>query len=43
MDKEITLTLIANAGILIEYDGTGLLVDGIHHDATSRFRPCFLG
>jgi len=39
MNKDITLTLIANAGILIEYDGTGILVDGVHHDATSRFSP----
>jgi hypothetical protein len=27
----IKITLIANAGVLVEHNGVGLLVDGIHH------------
>ncbi len=37
MQKDITLTLIANAGVLVEYAGTRLLIDGIHHNTDLPF------
>ena len=30
MDKTLRVTLVANAGLLLEYNGTTLLVDGIY-------------
>lgn len=35
--QSITITLVANAGVLIEHNGTGLLVDGIHHEPGHLF------
>ncbi len=32
MQTTIQTILIANAGVLIEYAGTGILVDGVHHE-----------
>lgn len=32
MNDRITFTLVANAGVLVEYNGVGILVDGIHHE-----------
>ncbi|MGE4401540.1 MAG: MBL fold metallo-hydrolase [Desulfobulbus sp.] len=37
MNETITLTLIANAGVLVEYNGIGVLVDGIHHEKEHPF------
>lgn len=31
MQNNIEITLIANAGVLVEHAGIGLLVDGVHH------------
>jgi L-ascorbate metabolism protein UlaG (beta-lactamase superfamily) len=31
------ITLVANAGVLVEHDGVGLLVDGIHHQEGHPF------
>lgn len=33
----IKITLVANAGILIEHKGVGLLVDGVHHEEGHPF------
>lgn len=33
----IDITLVANAGVLVEYDGRGLLVDGIHQEEGHPF------
>ncbi|MFW5488194.1 MAG: MBL fold metallo-hydrolase [Desulfovibrio sp.] len=32
MNHFVDVTLIANAGVLVECDGVGVLVDGIHHE-----------
>jgi len=32
MQNNIHITLIANAGVLVEYAGIGLVVDGVHHE-----------
>ena len=37
MEKSIKLTLIANAGVLVHYNGIGLLIDGIHHEQGHPF------
>ncbi|WP_028582594.1 MBL fold metallo-hydrolase [Desulfogranum japonicum] len=37
MGDEIKITLIANAGVLVEHKGVGLLVDGIHHEEGHLF------
>ncbi|WP_027721772.1 MBL fold metallo-hydrolase [Maridesulfovibrio zosterae] len=37
MTDLIKITLIANAGVLVEYNGTGILVDGIHHEEGHPF------
>lgn len=39
VSDRITITLVANAGVLVEYKGTGLLVDGIHHQKGHPFSP----
>ncbi len=36
-EKDITVTLVANAGIYVQYDGIGILVDGIHHERAHNF------
>jgi L-ascorbate metabolism protein UlaG (beta-lactamase superfamily) len=38
MSKErVTATLVANAGVLVEYNGVRLLVDGLHHEEGHPF------
>lgn len=37
MAEDLAITLVANAGVLVEYDGVGLLVDGIHHEKGHPF------
>ena len=37
MKKNIKITLIANAGVLVEHMGIGLLVDGVHHEQGHSF------
>lgn len=39
MENEITATLVANAGILLEYNHTRILIDGIHYDRRHYFSP----
>ncbi len=36
-NKAITVSLVANAGVFIESNGIGLLVDGIHHEEGHPF------
>lgn len=36
-NDSIKITLVANAGVLVEYNGVGLLVDGIHHEEGHPF------
>ncbi|WP_027184422.1 MBL fold metallo-hydrolase [Desulfovibrio inopinatus] len=37
MANTIDITLIANAGVMVEQNGTGLLVDGMHHEGGHPF------
>lgn len=37
MNDCIKITLVANAGVLVEHNGIGLLVDGIHHEEGHPF------
>jgi len=39
MNDCIKVTLVANAGVLIEHNDIGLLVDGIHHEPGHPFSP----
>jgi len=39
MNKAVQVTLIANAGVLFEYQGIRVLVDGLHHETSSEFSP----
>ena len=39
MDKPVTVTLVANAGVLIEYRGRKLLLDGIFHAESHEENP----
>lgn len=32
MSDSVEVTLVANAGVLVRYQGSGILVDGIHHE-----------
>ena len=37
MDDFIKITLVANAGVHVEYNGLGILVDGVHHEEGHPF------
>jgi len=37
MQNNVHITLIANAGVLVEHAGIGLLVDGVHHEQGHDF------
>lgn len=37
MKDNVLITLIANAGVLVEYKGTKILIDGIHYDNRHYF------
>lgn len=39
MNDSIKITLVANAGVLVEHNGLGFLVDGIHHEEGHPFSP----
>jgi len=37
MSDCVKITLVANAGVLVEHNGVGLLIDGIHHETGHPF------
>lgn len=37
LNENVSMTLIANTGVLVEYDGIKILVDGIHYDSEYHF------
>ena len=37
IDKKYKITYIANAGVLIEFCGTKILIDGIHYKKNRLF------
>lgn len=39
MSNDIDIRMVANAGVLVEHDGAGLLVDGIHREGGHPFSP----
>jgi len=38
-ESEVTITLVANAGVMIGHGGVGFLVDGVHHEMDQPFSP----